>query len=444
MKKAQLTLMIITGIVLLFAVGMVILIGSKTETKRTEPAAEQQRMRQAAVQPVKDYIQNCLDITTMSALDFIGKQGGVIYKSQGGLTPDVDKVADLGKRYVEYNGYNVSYLIQKPAQDIGRLYFANPPSYPWPSFPHVFNSTDSSITKTMYTGYFGKSLLPPLLKPGENSIQEQLELYIKFNLPKCTDWSTFSNQGLSIAAGKPNITVLIAENKTQIETEQYFSVIADWPVTITDLTTGGNTTLDEFSLSHPVHLAKFYLFIQGLILSEINDASFNPLTAGAYATPVYIEKDVFANPETKETDDIIIAQDTESMMRGKPLEFWILRDNRYPALVWVNQTGLDEYVFYPMGTCKDKASISISGNLLSITYAESPSAEWSTLLEAVDPDEDVVAFRRTPDDGKIGKYGQPPPVGSENRYRMHVYASDGGEIEDEQELMLTLTGCPQE
>lgn len=444
MKKAQLTLMIITGIVLLIAVGIVIWLGAQTETKRTVSAAEQQRMRQVAVQPVKDYIQNCLDLVTMAGLEIIGKQGGVIYKSQGGLTPDVNVVEDLGKRYVEYGGYNVSYLIQKPAQDIGVLYFASPPNYPWPSFPYVLNKTDKSVMKTLYTGYFGRSFLPPLFKPGENSIQEQLESYISHNLPKCVDWKTFANQGLSIDAGKPNITVMIAENKTQIETEKFFTVLADWEVNITDLTTGGNTTLREFSLSYPVHLAKFYLFIQGIILGEINDASFNPLASGTYATPVYVEKDVFKNPETKETDDIIIVQDTESMLRGRPLEFWILRGNRYPALVWINQTSLDKYRFYPMGRCKDKASISIDNNVLRIAYAESPASEWSVVLEAVDPDEDNVTFRYTPENGKIGKFGEIPPPEAGSSYRMHVYASDGGEIEDEQELILALTGCPQE
>lgn len=444
MKKAQLTLMIITGIVLLIVVGMVIWLGAQTETRRTAPVAEQQRLRQVAVQPVKDYIQNCLDLVTMNAIDLLGRQGGVIYKSQGGLTPGVDKVIELGSRFVEYEGYNVSYLIRKPVQDIGALYFANPPNYPWPAFPYVLNKTDKAVVKTLYTGYFGKSLLPPLLKPGESSIQEQLESYIRFNLPRCTDWRTFTSQGLSISAGKPNITVLIAENKTQIETEQFFTVLADWQVNISDLTTGGNTTLNEFSLSYPVHLAKFYLFIQGIILGEINDASFNPLSAGTYATPVYIKKDVFTNPETKETDDLIIVQDAESMLRGKPIEFWILRENRYPALVWINQTELDQYVFYPMGRCKDKASISLSNNMLSIAYAKSPRDTWNFALSAVDPDEDSVTFRFTPEDGRIGKPGEVPPPGTGNFYRMHVYASDGGEIEDEQELKLALTGCPQE
>lgn len=439
MKRAQLTLMIITGIVFLVAVAMVIWIGSKTATTRTEPAAEQQRLRQVAVQPVTEYIRSCLDMTTMSGLELLGKQGGVLYRAQGGLTPNPQPYPDLGVKYVEYEGLNVSYLITRPTQNIGTLYYAQPPEYPWVAYPYAVNKSDNSL-RTVYTGYFGKSLLPPLFKPGNNSIQEQLESYISFNLPKCTVWKTFENQGLSIESGKPNITVMIAENRTQIETEQYFSVLANWQVNITDKTTTANTSISEFSISYPVHLAKFYLFVQGLINSDIRDSSFDPLKESATATPVYIEKSIYKN-EDQSTDDVIIVQDTESMLRGKPMEFWILRQNRYPALVWINQTRLNDFVFRPMGYCDDKKSISIDGNLLSIIFADSPSSEWTTTLSAVDPDEDIVAFRTKPDDGKIGKHKITSSIASP--YKVYVYASDGSNIEDFQILDLTLTGCPQ-
>ena len=101
-KHAQLTLMIITGIVLLFAVALVIWLGSQATTRRTAPEAEHQRLRQVAVEPVRDYIQSCLDIVTSTALDLLGKQGGVLYRNQGGLTRDVNPATDIGSRYVPY------------------------------------------------------------------------------------------------------------------------------------------------------------------------------------------------------------------------------------------------------------------------------------------------------------------------------------------------------
>ncbi len=432
MKNAQLTLMITMGIILLFAAILVIWLGTQTATMQTEPEAGQQRLRQVAVQPVREYVQSCLDITTMAGLELLGKQGGVLYRMQGGLTPDVQP-AEKGSRYAEYEGLNVSYLITRPVQDIGTLYYAEPDEYPFPSFPYVFNQTTGSVMKEFYGGYYGKSLLPPLFKPGRDSIQEQLESYISFNLPKCTDWAVFGAQGLSIAAGRPNVSVMIAENITQIQTEQFFTVLVRWQVNITDLTTKRNTTLDQFSLGYPVHLAKFYLFVQSIVLGEINDATFDPRNLSTAATPVTIVKNVFRNDFDQGTDDIIIVRDEESRLRGKPLEFWILRANRYPALVWINQTALDRYEFIPLGTCEGKPSIFLTGDELVIKWPET----WTAKLRAVDPDEDLVTFRTEPaSPGEITT----PPAGEP--FRMRVYVSDGGRTEDYQVLKLRTTGCP--
>ncbi len=432
MKKAQLTLMITMGIILLFAAVLVIWLGTQTATIRTAPEAEQQRLRQVAVQPVREYIQSCLDITTTTGLELLGRQGGVLYRMQGGLTPDVQP-AEQGSRYVEYEGINVSYLITRPVQDIDALYYAQPDEYPFPTFPYVFNKTTGAVIKEFYGGYYGNSLLPPLFKPGRDSIQEQLESYISFNLPKCTDWNAFEAQGLSIVAGRPNVSVMIAENITQIETEQFFTVLARWQVNVTDLTTSRNTTLDQFSLGYPVHLAKFYLFVQGIVIGEISDATFDARNISTTATPVTIVKDVFRNSFDQGTDDLIVVRDEESRLRGKPLEFWILRANRYPALVWINQTDLDRYEFIPLGTCEDKPSIFLSGDVLTIKWPET----WTAKLRAVDPDEDIVAFRTEP--ASPGKITIPPPG---EPFRLYVYASDGGKTEDYQILKLRTTSCP--
>ncbi len=436
--KAQLTLMMLMGLVMLIAVGIVLYIGGSSMTKSTERGSEQQRLSQSAIQTIRDYVHSCLDATTTAALDLIGKQGGVLYRAQGGLTPDILPSDPQGGRYVIYDGLNVSYLIHRPSQNVGRLYFAEPPDYPWVTFPYVLNKSDMSVMRTTYTGYFGISLLPPLFKPGKDSIQEQIESYISFNLPRCTDWSSF--KGLSITADKPNVSVIIAENKTQIETEQYFSVVANWQVNITDSSTGSNTTLDMFSRGYPVHLAKFYVFVQSLIYSEINDSSFDPLSQSSPASPVFVFRDIFKNPEDEGADDLIIVKDAESELRGKPLEFRILRQNRYPALVWINQSDINSYAFYRMGMCPAKAqSIFLEGNQLKITYATDSPYEWSGTLSAIDPDEDNVSFSIKPEDGIIDDV----PL-NDALFRLFVYASDGGNTKDYQIVNLTLAGCPEE
>jgi len=435
MKHAQITLMILMGLILLIAFGLVIWWGTKTATKRTAPEAEHQRLRQVAVQPVRDYVQSCLDITTSNALELLGKQGGVLYQAQGGLTPDVRP--QESESFVVYDGLNVSYAIVPPSGTIGQLFFSEPPDYPYRTFPYLFlndNENLGTVIKTQYEGYFGIPRLAPLLKPGEESIQAQLESFINFNLPRCTEWSTFQQQGLSVAAGIPETTITIAENITQVETEQYFTAHVYWQVDVNDLATGANTTISEFSLGYPVHLARFYLFVKSIVLDDVGNSSFDPRTASDPATPVSVVQDV--NPSGG--DDLIIVQDRASQLRGKPLEFRILRKNRIPALEWINQTGLDGFEFIPAEMCGiSSPNVVIDQGVLSISHAspDSPAASWSAELEAMDPDEDAITFRT------LG----PAPLrlpGPAAMYRLYVYASDGKETEDYQPLRVMRTGCP--
>lgn len=430
MKKAQLTMFIIIGIVMIAAVGMALWIGGQITTRRTEPGAEEQRLRQVAVQPVKEYIQSCLDITTMTGLELLGKQGGVLYQNQGGLTVDVQP-EDEGHGYLMYDGLAVTYLIEPPTKDIGQLYFWEPPEYPFVTFPHYFEQGDvntEKINRTLYVGYFGIPSLAPLHKPGEESIQEQLESYINNSLPLCTDWSSFEQQGLVITAGMPNATITIAENLSQVETEQFFTVFVNWEVNITDLT-GGNITIDQFSMGYPVHLAKFYLFVRSIVLEDVGNSSFDPRNVSTEATPVMV---IEVNSERG--DDIIIVQDRASQLRGKPLEFRILRKNRIPALEWINSTDLKDYEFIPAAMCDiSQDNIELSQEEIAIHLAvDSPETVWRDSLAAADPDEDAITFW-TPAPARL-----PKPSGL---YRMYLYASDGIE-EDYQILNLTRANCP--
>jgi hypothetical protein len=437
-KRAQLTLTIMTGIVLLFAIGLVIWLGSQVAQRRTAPEAEQQRLRQLAVQPVKDYVQSCLDITTSTALELLGKQGGVLYQSQGGLTADV-LPHEEGVRAVEFDDLKVNYAILMPSGQIGEVYFANPPNYPFLTFPHFFKSNDPNteeIIATQYTGYLGIPKLPPLYKPGPESIQTQLEAAINRKLPECTQWETFrQTQGLEITAGEPNTSVAIAENITQIETEQLFTVFVRWPIIVKDLTTNAETRIEEFSLGYPVHLAKFYHVIQDMVFDEVSNLSSDPRKVSSPATPVTVVDNVFTHDDDKSIDDLVIVQDMASFLRGRPFEFRVLRRNRPPALVWINATDLAKHAFIPMGLCEDKASISLSGKDLMIAWGE--PKDWSITLAAVDPDEDSIVFKTyDPTPAKI------KPLYAGLEFNLDVCASDGSTIEDCQRLKLKTLSCP--
>jgi hypothetical protein len=440
-KRAQLTMMIILGLLLLIATGTVIWVGSTTEPRRTSPAAEQQRLRQIAVQPVRDYVQSCLDVVTRAALELLGKQGGVLYQSQGGLTKDVTP-ADEGSRFAKFDDLNVSYTIYTPAGNVGELFYATPPRYPFATFPYVFKNNDPKTHEVLakqFIGYYGTPQFPPLLEPGRESLQGQVESYVNVNLPRCTDWATFKSQGLSVAAGMPNTTALIATNLTQIATEQFFSIVVDWQVNITDLTTSGNTTLDKFTLGYPVRLAQFYLLVKSIVDRDVSVVTFDPAMASTAQNPIVIIRNVRTNADGT-TDSIVSIQDLQSSIRGKPLEFRVLRKNRFPALAWLNQTDLDHYRFVPAELCKIEAqNFVLEGNALQLKMGK-PS-DWRATLQAFDPDEDAVTFHTDPP--SPGKISGISAAGQD--FRLRVYATDGStdeETKDYQELILHTTSCP--
>lgn len=393
-KKAQITLMIIIGTIVVTSVAIVTWWTGKTATRVTVEQPGQIKLRQVAVQPVSVYINDCLDLTIMNALELLGRQGGVIYQSQGGLTSDF-KPEEEGVKFVNYDGYKVAYSIIPPVGSSGP-FFADPPRYPFTTFPYIFKNDDPStgtVLKNQFIGYYGLSRLAPLLKPGKESIQEQLESYINANLQKCTDWSKFEPAGLSVSAGVPSTRVVISETLETIATEKYFTVLVDWPVTVTDRTTGGSTIIREFSLGYPIHLARFYLFVKGIVDGEVNDITYDPRKASTPVNPVSVVENVYSSPDGG--DDVIIIQDKESLLRGKPFEFRIARKNRPPALGWIDQVKLDDYAFVPAGTCSDAASIFLSQDNLLIKFGT--PGDWSAVLTAWDPDEDVVSFRTKPD-----------------------------------------------
>lgn len=436
MKTAQLTLMIIMGVLVLIAAALVIYFGGQAVTRKAG-VPEQQRLRQVTVQPVKDYVTNCLDVTTTQAIGLLTKQGGVIYEHQGGTTKDV-LPAELGQRFLEYEGLNVSYAITPPVKDVGVLFFKNPPKYPFVTFPYVFQNNNPQTRKVIqeqYFGYYGTSQLPPLFRPGQDSIQENIEVFIANNIADCTRWNVFAAQGLAISAGKPNATVLIAKNLSQIVTEQFLTVKLNWTVNITNLASNATTTINEFSISYPIKLAQLYVFLKNLIDSEVTDIRFDPRKLEKY--PVVIVENVYEDENGG--DDVVIVQDLSARLGQAPLEFRFARHNRPPALAWINQTGLDDYKFVPTATCNIEAkNIQLAGNLLKIRYGD-PS-DWSAELSAFDPDEDEPEF--------ITKPKTPVRIDAlpGQTYYFVVCADDGSEnkleMQDCQTLLVKTDDCP--
>ena len=407
MKQAQITIFIIIGFLIIIAFGTTIYVTTKIG-KSTETTTQQKE--QLGIQPIQDYITTCLQMATREGLALLGKQGGLIYKTQGGLN-------DLPEEHLQYTDpelgmLDLQFLILPPEGNVGTancatpeqkcgeenrpdccLFYSDPPYYPYPGFPYL---PDGS---TLYNGYFGISQLPPLYKktPDEravsNSIQENLELYIAKRTAECTNWKTFEDKNYKISPGQPTASLLFAEKKqieqfTELQTfgEQYINVELSWPIEIT--TPGGEKTiLSNFADKEPIRLVTIYFTIKQMLDADATDISYEPESTGSFTTST------IQNGENA----IIIVKDSQSKIANKPYEFWIARKNRAPALWQINEAQFNNIKFHVIG---DKgASISIEGNKLIIKdicqEADKPDP-FIIELNASDPDENEVRYEATP------------------------------------------------
>ncbi len=406
-KQAQITVFIIIGILILIAFGTTIYVTSKIG-KSTEATIQQKE--QLGIQPIEDYVTTCLQMSTREGLALLGKQGGLIYKTQGGLN-------DIPLEHIQYTDpelgmLNMPFLILPPKGNVGTtncatpeqrcgkenrpeccLFYSDAPYYPYLGFPFL---SDGS---TLYNGYFGINQLPPLYKktpderPVSNSIQENLELYIAKRTAECTNWKTFEDKNYKINPGQPTASLIFAEKKqieqfTQLQTfgEQYISVELHWPIEITT-PSGEKSIQSNFADREPVRLVTNYFTIKQMLDADATDISYKPESTGSFTTSTIQSGE----------NAIIIIKDSQSKIANKPYEFWIARKNRAPALWHINEAQFDGIKFHVK---EDRgASISIEGNKLIIKdicqEADKPDP-FIIELNASDPDENEVIYEATP------------------------------------------------
>ena len=313
MKKGQITFFIILAIVLLIIIISLIFLTKSVLMKKIEQETKISEETKLNIQPIKNFVDACLEKVSKEALILMGKQGGYIYKSQGGTLIDYDK-RDEGIDFIYYpaNQYKVSYLIYPPRLASGPTYFSEAPKYPWTHFPY---SSDTS-TEESFTGYFGVSNLAPLTRSfGPHSMREQLKTYIESNFEKCADFSAFEKQGLEINKGKPVVDVDMAENDVNFK--------LTYPLEIENPITKERTALRDFFSKRNIRLKKIHFFIQDMILKDISDVKFDIASKKNFRDSLSVE--VIRDFYNK--DDIIIVKDEKSLIDTKPFEFVFARHN---------------------------------------------------------------------------------------------------------------------
>ena len=388
-KRAQVTVYIIIGIIILFLAILMFYLKGTTEKEISVQELIKSQEIPNEIKPITTYVTASLDTATREGLYLVGMQGGHIYESQGGLTDNAKSIF--------YDEHEVSYGITKQEAEYLSFYKPEPPEYPWDTgmttkFPYIAG------TLSINDGQFGVYNLPPLYGPGP-SIQLQLEYFITSYMQNI-NLIFFKEQGFDITYGDMNVSVVIGENDV--------TAFLTYPLKITKRATNEVTNINYFYTNPQIRLKKIYNLAHDIVKKDIAKILFNISDPSNNKDSMTIQKFADANPSKH--DDIIIINDDKSMLYAKPYTFKFARENRNPAL---------HLIYLPT---------LFKGNVQDDITVEDINPK------AYDADEDELEFTYDP-----GLSYPVASLGQDSRFYLTVTVNDGL-LEDWQDLVILVTG----
>ncbi len=422
--RAQITVFIIIGILVVIAFAIALYAGSRLGLGGEGRGVE----GKLGVQEIQDTVTSCLELSLGEGLKLLGSQGGFIFKEQGGVH-DPQESFELP---TAQGKVAVPWLIIPPQGDVGGLFFADVPKYPFEGFP--FPPKES---KPFLTGYYGISRLPPLYEVNEaqerteGSIQDALEFFVAKKTTECVDWAGFAQKGFDVTVGQADVSLLFAQRQDQFVGEQFVTAALFWPL---EISAPGNekAQLKEFSTRVPVRLASVYYVTKSIVDGDVTDVSYVPQASGGMEIAV----------ERFGEGSIIRLKDAQSVVQNAPFEFIIARKNRLPALWQIDDTPLGSVVFHVTSEGRG-TRVQVDGKFLRFQDpCQDPDVQNPFVIElnASEPDEDEVSFA-------VEVQGSVEPELKEIGERVvRVFAKDESQGStgqfDRQELKVQVALCP--
>lgn len=432
-------------IIVLFIMGTYIYLSQEAVETEGETLVRSAQLEQARLQPIQKYVTDCLELSLQEGLDLLGTQGGVIYKSQGGIIPDYVNES-YGKKYTVYGNKKIKMGIttdQLPVSIPNYPFYFSGDNYPRMYFPFE-NASGKKTDYPYYGGHFGWIDLNFINRSVNTppNIQEQLEVYVENQTIKCTDWEIFP--GLIFIEEKPNATLILAD--------QDLTLTLSWPIIIKDEATGATGRINNFIVNNPVRLRKFFLDINSILEHEVNNISFDITKNKPQNIDDSIEISVINDIDEFNTD-IIVFQDKEVIIMDQPYKFYIARMNRQPALFYIE----DDWNNTNYRLCGEVSYFdSVPGVDMIDLVANSRACKSCSNLEeensytfgkktikvySIDPDEDKIEFFIVPNKNteEIDKVYTKDNVGDVVS-SIFIYVSDSI-LADKQELYFKTLEC---
>lgn len=256
MKKAQITLFILMGVVILVAVGFVFYLNSLETRKDVEEPIE----IPDEILPLKTFVDACIKKSVKESIYSIS-EGGWYYFSEDFLLLDI------------LYGNSSSEVPPSP-EDYLSTYAGD--------IPYHYNKGVSKI-------------------PSKEEVEHQFSEYIKDSLFFCTDFSMFEEIGYLIEKKDISVKSELSNNKLFVNVNYPLKIIKDEKI----------TEINEFIYSHEYNYDKIDDSVQQLVNAVVEEPYYLDLTLllEQYYGVSVIEYDT--------CNDIYIIVDNESMSKDK-------------------------------------------------------------------------------------------------------------------------------
>ncbi|MCA9477617.1 MAG: hypothetical protein KC535_00535 [Nanoarchaeota archaeon] len=442
MKRGQITLMVIIGVILLFTVSSLLYVSRISYSDRLQAQAAESVNEFIESHSLNQYVTSCVQRVGTQGLRLLGKQGGVLYDYQGGLTPTTGDFF-LGEDYFSYfdgqETYNVSYAIKPVSQNYCLSYYPQNIltevqiennegwQYPVPElfftqFQTRFQSfsehgclkLDGSkyLEKSGYLGYAnfpflctpesaadyrstlfgdvtcdyyhqGPANVDPSIEPP--SIEEQLEAFIKTNMPDCFDPSIYEEQGdqITVDIEHSNVSVYFLNPKGILINSQFpFEVALKGEKPIIEFV--------DFQQKINLNFLDTYNYLHDLFSKVMRDPFFHfqedYKTLDSYKPSFEINLikgscEEGCSPYHFKLDDILSITDTNTDLSGEPYTFFVALKQEKPALDYINNPD-QNYRFTP----EDET------DPVKINFLFYEGETMNIPVQAVDPNDDQLTF----------------------------------------------------
>lgn len=237
-KKAQVTLFVIIGLVLL--VVAFIFFAIHTPTSQEEQLLKSVKDVDATIKPVQIYVESCLQSVSLESLKILGEHGGYI-----------DPVGVNSQKAFSYDQAN-------PVDSDG-VFFAETNDY---FIPYWFHSKSKAESP---------DLDPVVAMPTIEEMQLDHQNYVKRNLYECiNDFKSFSfkEADIKIIDEVPEITILYTENNVVAKAEFITKINLE----------GQEKTIEAYITTVPIPIKKYYDLASRMTYSEATDQYLEKVT----------------------------------------------------------------------------------------------------------------------------------------------------------------------